>query len=320
MADKGIKVVNPITKKRNELYTAMNPATRQVASEIEDRLGRQNTTSVIISHDIGTLIVNVLEDEGQYGSDAVVQIANYLNIDGRETLFYRLAGFARTFDRAYVEAQSKRALANGQPLRLGHWCALSQLKSVKDREEAIKRVREQSLSVNELELQIRATANGKKKNVRKGGRLPQIPTSPAGALQKLIGLGLQLTNYEAAFEENVFSLLEELTPDRITPGLHEKLDEAIDQLVTLGERSAELVGGLVKGRKRLASVLKAKQAGEAKAADDDEPEAKPAKPAKPKKPAAAAAPAPAPAPAAKPTKADKDKKKKKSRRPAPSTL
>lgn len=283
------KVAHPITKKRAELFEAMTPKTRELAQAIDEKIGRQNLSSVIGSYDVGAMIVEARDNEAEYGPDAVAQIAAYLHFQGRENAFYRLASFAETFpDREYVKAQSQRGLANGAPLTVSHWTALAQLRTTKAREDMLKRARDHSFSAAELELEIKAVGRHDKKNLRTStGRPQSVPNSPVAAMQKLIGQAVSLVNYETAFQGSVFEKLEELAPDRVTPELIAKLDEAAGKVTQVADAAAGLAASFGKARERLVAVQEAQPAAEeaktSKAKVKEAVKAKPAKEAKPEK-------------------------------------
>lgn len=339
MADKLPKlnsVAAPISKKRNDLFQAMQPSTQKIALELEQKFQRQSTGNVLTQYDVGALIVDVLDNDSQYEPDAIDHIADYLNIPSRATMLYALAGFARAFDKEFVKNETQNALADGSFLKLGHWLALSKLASTKKQEEKLKLTRKRSLTVNELELDIRAESNDNKKNLKSGGRKPMVPTSPAGALQKATNLALTFTNYSEAFDESVFPSLEEWGPDKINTNLRDKLVETINQVDKLQDAASHILTGLKTNLTRVTTILdhKGEETG-AEASDEDAPKPKKQKgktdeKVKVKSKGGTAKRAAAPAPKGKgkekvaaPTKSAKtepDKKKVKAKRPVPSSL
>jgi hypothetical protein len=216
--------VIPIDRARLQAFNRMNPATQQVAQEIEQQLKRGVQSMVLVYYDVGTRIDWLYSQRDQFGPQAISAIAEYLNIDGGETTLYALRNFARSFSREFVQSYSERTMANGKYLTLTHWLKLSQVSGTKRQTQLLQRVLAHSLSSNELEQEIRALPEGDRKNKRSGGRNPAVPKSPMAGLQVFYSLAQRLANYEPLLESTVCPALENIEPDRVSEELVEKLE------------------------------------------------------------------------------------------------
>lgn len=280
------KAVTPIEKKRMALLKDMTPATRKVALEFHTIHGKIANGMIMAQYDIGARIAEIVENEGEYGSGAIKQLAAFLNVRGGETALYALKGFAESFDKAYVREWSSRPMANGEFLAIGHWHRLQLLKDRKSQDKMLERIFSESLTVNELEKEIRAMGSKDKRNSRTGGRKPAVPTSPIAGLQTAFQIANKWANLEPVLEANVFDAIDELPPDRINDALLDKLNETktkLDEMVTKAQAASERVTTNIE---RVENVLALKnKAEDSEEAEEEEEEEKPEKPAKSAKPA-----------------------------------
>lgn len=263
--------ISPVEKKRLAILKEMSPATREVAQDFETRLGKVAHGIILTQYDMGSRIAEIMENEGEYGSGAVKQLSEYLNIAGGETTLYALRNFSESFDKDYVKEWSLKPMANGQFLSIGHWFKIMQLKDRKAQDKMLDRVFRESLSVNELEKEVRALGSKDKKNARQGGRKPATPTSPIAGLQTAFQIAQKWANLEPVLEESVFDAIDELPPDRINDALLEKLNETKSKLEEMAEKAqsaAERVGSNIE---RVETVLanKSQEAEEGDGEDDE---------------------------------------------------
>lgn len=262
--------ISPIEKKRVALLKEMTPATRQVAEDFETRLGRGAQGIILIQYDMGSRVAEVMENEGEYGSGAIKQISEYLNIAGGETTLYALRNFAESFDKDYVKELSAKPMSNGQFLSVGHWFKVMQLRDRKTQDKIFDRIFRESLTVNELEKEIRGLGTHGKKNARQGGgRKPATPTSPIAGLQTAFQIAQKWANLEPVLEESVFDAIDELPPDRVNEALLEKLQQTKEKLDEMVVRSQSASDRVTANIERVEKVLSAKTA---EADEDNESE------------------------------------------------
>jgi hypothetical protein len=250
------KALTPFEKKRAELLNEMTPKTQAVAKDFDKKVTMAAKGLVLIKYDMGARLAEVIEKEAEYGSDAVNQLATYMNFPGGATGLYALSNFASEFDRDFVQTQVAQAMENGRPLETGHFLQIMRVKSKKEQTKLFDRVRRECLSVNSLEEEIRAKYESK--NKRTGGRKPKKPSSPAAGLQKLFANAQKLDNFLDITEETIFEPLEEIAAEEVNEQLVDKFDKAEAQLGSLIKDAQAAVKRMQPVKKRLDTVLKKK--------------------------------------------------------------
>lgn len=253
MAKQSSAATVPAEKKRTELLKEMAPETQKVAKDFEGKISAAAQGLVLIRYDMGARLRTVIEQEAKYGVNAVEQLAGYLNFPGGATGLYTLRNFAIAFDRDFVKEQASLTMSNGRPLETGHFLAIMKVKSKKAQNKLFDRVRQECLSTNSLEEEIRAEYDTK--NKRSGGRKPKTPTTPMAGLQKAFSQSQQLTNYLDVCEDAVFSKIDEMTPADVSPKLLERIDVTLKQLQQADEAVESGVKHLQKSRTRVLKIL-----------------------------------------------------------------
>jgi hypothetical protein len=275
------------------VFKAMTPATQEVAQEIDGKMTKASQGVVMMQYDIGARIRSVIAEEAEYGSGAVKQLAEYLNIPGGETTLYNLRNFSETFDRDFVKETSARQMANGQHLTVKHWFQLMKVKEQKKIGTIVERVLKESISAEDLENEIRATGSGK--NTRSGGRKPKVPSNPLVGLRKALTLAQTFSRYEEAAIPSVFDAIDELDAERVDDKMLTTLTETREQAVTAKKAAADMITRIDDNIKRVKEVLAQKKEAAEEAYEEEEKAEKPKaeangkpKKKKAKKPAAAA--------------------------------
>ena len=67
---------NITAKSRLAIFNKMLPATQEVAKAYEEKFGKAAHDIVITQYNLGARICAVIENEGEYGSGAVKQLAD----------------------------------------------------------------------------------------------------------------------------------------------------------------------------------------------------------------------------------------------------
>ncbi len=86
-------------KLRMDIFNKMTPATQDVAKSYEEKFNKSAHDIVITQYNLGARIGAIIENEGEYGSDAVGLLADYLGVPGGKTTMYALRNFAVTFEK-----------------------------------------------------------------------------------------------------------------------------------------------------------------------------------------------------------------------------
>lgn len=239
------KALTPLEKSRQALLGKMTPELQKLAVMIEKKHQTAVKGVVMIRYDIGVWLKRVIDEHTKYGSDAVGQLAAYLNYPGGATGLYTLRNFADTFTREFVLQQSSLPMADGRAIETNHFFCIMRVANPKEQLKLFDRVRRECWTANQLETHIRASLEPK--NRRQGGRKPQRPTSPAAGLQKLLSQAKRLDNFLDVLEDNVFTPLEELSPD--------KVDERLVERFLLAKRQVdELIAHCTETREKMSPV------------------------------------------------------------------
>ena len=261
--------MTPIEKARLAVYNKMKPATQEVAKQFEEKLGKGATAIVLVQYDMGARVAEIVEDEGEYGSGAVKQLAEYLSIPGGETMLYGMMNFSRTFDKDYVKTNTLRPMTNSHFLSLQHWLQLMKISDEGKRDKMLERVLKESISANDLEKEIRSGAAGATKNARQGGRKPKTPSSPILGLQTTFQLANKFIRWEEVAEKSVFDRLDEMEPDKVNENLVKKTKETLAMVENTIEKATEMKGRLESNVERLEQVLSKKAESAADEYDEE---------------------------------------------------
>ncbi|MCI0420755.1 MAG: hypothetical protein L0312_16265 [Acidobacteria bacterium] len=253
-------------KKRMAVLKQMTPAGQEVAKDLESRMSRTAQGLVVVHYDMGARVRDVLNNknhEETYGTKFVAQLADYLALPGGEHHLYDLRNFSSAFDRDYIKTNSARCMSNGGYLSLGHWLGLMRLEEQRDREKLLNRIFKESFTVNQLEMEIRASG-AKTRNVRQGGRKPAVPTSAMAGLQKAFSLGQSFFNFRSVMEKSVFDRIDEMPPDEVNPQLLVKLKSTRDTITKADEAAQSILKRLDENIDRAERVLAKKKAAKQK--------------------------------------------------------
>jgi hypothetical protein len=286
----GAVTVAAIEKQRNQALKEMTPACRDVAKEFEHKLHIGQSGLVKINYEIGARVAKVLADEGKYGSNAVEQLSQYLQLGGGATTLYQAKEFSEAFEFEFVQQQMARTMTGGGALTTSHWFALAKVESKAKQKELLEKVFKNGWSANALEQEIRSSV--KTKNARQGGRKPGIPTSPMAGIQKGYSMLLQFNNLEPVLEEHVCDVIDEIDAEHVTKDMVDKLDETLKIAAAAQERLSKLMKRLEKNKTRATKVLEQKYEQAEKNREEMEEDEEPKKPKKKvvnKKPQAATA-------------------------------
>lgn len=261
--------MTPIEKARLAVYNKMKPATQEVAKQFEEKLGKGATAIVLVQYDMGARVADIVEDENEYGSGAVKQLAEYLSIPGGETMLYGMMNLARTFDKEYVKTNTLRPMTNSHYMSLQHWLQLMKISEEAKRDKMLERILRESMSANDLEKEIRSGAAGTTKNARQGGRKPKTPSSPILGLQTTFQLANKFIRWEEVADKSVFDRLDEIEPDKVNENLVKKTKETLAMVETTIEKATEMKGRLETNVERLEEVMSKKAEAAADEYDED---------------------------------------------------
>lgn len=246
--------VIPADKARIKLFKEMTPATQKLAEEFENKIGHAASNVILTQHILGARISAIMDDEATYGSNAIEQLATYLQMPGGTTYLYALKTFADTFTRDYVKQKSAQLMSNKSTLTVAHWLHLTKIHDDKARENMLTRVLAESLTSNDLEKEIRAGTAGSVKNTRQGGRKPKMPTNPLVGLQRVCALSNKFVRFESAASTAVFDALDALPADRVTDSALARTEATLVQVKNTIEKAQAMRERLEKSISRMKKV------------------------------------------------------------------
>lgn len=261
MSDKKSNALLPEEEKRAAIYEEMSSALKKVADDFRKKEAIASKGNLTLRYDMGVKVKTVIEDEAEYGANAVKQLAAFL---GRaETDLYDLRNVVTTYTKEEIIEFSEREMANGGHITMGHVMAIVRVKKSGDRKKLWDRVFAESLTVNQLATEV--SAGYEKANKRSGGRKPSKPTSPVAGVAQILERTQELNNRFEGWDETVFSQLPDMSPDKVDKIVLEKAEKASEQLHKLEENLTQHVGKFDKGVEHLRKIVAAK-AEEEKAA------------------------------------------------------
>jgi len=291
------KVTVPVSQNQKRILESMSEPTREKAVQIRELSIQSDLGQVRLAFKQGSVLNEVRDNEAEYGSKAVEQIAEFLEI--APDRLYRFGNFARSFEQEFVLKWQAKANSKGHMLTVEHWLQLSQVTDPDKQEKWLTHWQKESISALELGAVIRSAGDsGSRRRSVKGGRKPSEPKTPMAGVQKGDSLLHTLMNYMPTFEKCTLKPLDSLPYEELPV---DKIDVA-EKLLSNMEAAEELIheahSRLVKSveRMRTAKTTLAAKAKEDKAKSPKVPVAK----AKKKK--------------------KKDKKEKTSKRPTASTV
>jgi len=253
----------PEEQKRAAIYEEMSPALKKVADDFRKKEAVASKGNLTLRYDMGVKVKQVIEEEAEYGANAVKQLAAFL---GRsETDLYDLRNVVTTYDKDEIIALSEREMANGGHITMGHVMAIVRVKKQADRKKLWDRVFAESLTVGQLAGEV--SAGYEKANKRSGGRKPSKPTSPVAGIAQIAERTQELNNRFEGWDETVFTAIADLPPDKIDKIVLEKAEKASAELHKLEENLTQYVGKYDKGVEHIRKVVaaKAKEEADAKA-------------------------------------------------------
>lgn len=253
---------------RNTVYNEMTEATQIYANEIQENLQSYESDQVLLLHMVGTLVSDMQEDPDKYGDSGIEQVAQYLNLEGGDTLLYAYAKFAATFTREFVSETMRRQTTHGRALTISHWIELSRVEKETSRLKLVDKVFDQNLSVRELQQEVRGNKLGNSAANRQGstGRKPKISKSPIAATQQLSKMATSFRNFEALYSTEVLNEMESLPEEKLDQTTLDTLCEASESILELQLAVNDLVDNLSSEIDRIVKVTGIKPKGKKKAA------------------------------------------------------
>ena len=256
-----------VTEPKNDLTTDMAEVTRKVALAGSEKIVLGAKFNVLLLYDIGALINEVFTDPVLKKTKTVDdELKKLLKFWGHPswnlTSLYDLRNVSVTFSRDAIKQECDIPMSNGKLLTWSHFKELQKVGQEKRRIALLKKIRENSLSANELILELQGNKESTVK--RAGGRKPSIPKTPTAVIQKLSSTVQHTDNYLQSIMEPFEVMLEEQA-DKLDSKFIDNLTETLDQLVEMETRLHDAAGKLTSLKEKLVN-------GEAETEEEEEVE------------------------------------------------
>lgn len=262
------KTATTTSTKRAALLSDMTPALQKVALDFEGKGKKKARMLCLSEYDKGTKIREVIEEEAQYGSNAVEQLAAYLG--QKATKLYNLRNFVSSFTREVVEEMASQPMTSGRHIEPAHFFAMMKVKDGRTVNKLWKKVMTLSWSSAQLETEISATTDTK--NDRSGGRKPQRPVSAAAGLESIRLDAQKVNNLIPVICEASCDAIDEMAPADIDAKLLKALISARTTVTALYEATEVILGRLEDNIERAERVLETKGSETAEEEDEFEEE------------------------------------------------
>jgi hypothetical protein len=183
-----------------EAFAQMTTATQAVARQFEQTLSKERRDTILIRHELGRQLDQVIREEATYGSAAVEQLAAYLTLS--PDFLYKLHTYFQLYNREQVGRWAERRMSNGGMITFNHLTTIIAVKSEPQRLQLVARIFEESLSVRDLRILLRRTrhsAQGKDGTKR---------ATPLCGLNRLIAEARKMFKSLPAHEQAIFAELD----------------------------------------------------------------------------------------------------------------
>ncbi|MEX2216528.1 MAG: hypothetical protein WD768_20615 [Phycisphaeraceae bacterium] len=237
---------------REAAFNEMDQPLKEVAKKLTHLEGLGSVSMLAVTWEQGKLVLQVLEEEVAYGSNAVKKLAEYLGVS--ESRLYALRTIAVTFKREDMKALGHREMANGERITRGHLLELAVVRSKRDRNKLIEAIFKESLSVRDLAARISEKFVPAPK-AHRNGRKPKTPSSPAAGIEDMTRVANSVSNKVEIWVKAVFDELDEAEPDRFTDAMVSKMAESLKSVETMESGIAMVKNRLAKNLERARKVL-----------------------------------------------------------------
>jgi len=239
---------------REAIFSEMDPTTQAIALEVGKKLQVGFQVALLVQHDIGTSVLNLLNQEHLNEAQKKTEIrklAAYWNLPTlTPATIYDLSNVSAAFTRDFVKAQVEEKMSNGGYLTWNHFKELQKVGSEKRQLALLKQVRRECLSANELALELQGNKEAEVK--RSGGRKPKLPRTPVAMLQKIYTTIQLADNYLEAVAEPLDGMFMEMPPQEVS-------EQFVSNIKNTMERIGKTKNQLISTMEKLSKVLERSQ-------------------------------------------------------------
>lgn len=258
------ELVSAESDKSRSVLEKMDENVQKLASASRESLARKGLFDLMTMHLLGETLLQV--DAFEYLSESqkerqIALIVDYWSANGygcSVKMAYDMRGVARTFSRQFIEAQYSEPMANGSRLSFKHFVMLQRIDPA-NHMSWLKRIRQESISANQLETDLRAT--NQVQITRQGGRKPTVPKTPPAVIERTRSVLCTAYNYLEEASGSLRGPCLDVPPDKLDLNYVELVEKTISM-------TEDLLGSLQLAHDDLKKVLSRSQ----KVLKDLEPE------------------------------------------------
>jgi hypothetical protein len=235
---------NSLSAGQAEAFAQMTTATQAVARQFEQTLSKERRDTILIRHELGRQLDQIISEEANYGSAAVEQLAAYLALS--PDFLYKLHTYAQLYGREQIVQWAERRMSNGGMITFNHLTTIMAVKSEPQRQTLVERIFDESLSVRDLRAVLRRAENSAQGRSEDGAK----PTTPLRGLNRLIAQARKMLKSLPLHDEAIFAAIDigRVESPTLDPAVRSKLQETqailadlTDGLGALSARAAQIL-------------------------------------------------------------------------------
>jgi hypothetical protein len=222
---------NSLSLGQAQAFAQMTTATQAIARQFERTLSKERLDTILVRHELGRQLDQIISEEATYGSAAVEQLAAYLALS--PDFLYKLHTYSQLYDREQVGHWAERRMSNGAMITFNHLTTIMAVTSEPQRRQLVERIFEESLSVRDLRVLLRRARDSAQARSEDGTKL----TTPLRGLNRLIAEARKMFKALPAHEEAIFAELDigSVETPTLDPAVRSKLQEVQVVLTDLSD-------------------------------------------------------------------------------------
>lgn len=213
---------------------------------------RQRGNNILVYHEIGALILDVIANEGRYGEKAVPNLAKALAGEWTENELWARRAFADAYTKSELEGLLEKRTACGNRLSLTHLQLLAGL-PIDQRKKWTREVIAKELTTRELVSELQQHL-GKKKTPGRG-RPPKPPKSVSSGLTQIQSYRDAVKNRIEMWDKHVFQKILKFSPEDCNEELLEQLDQTIQTEETDIKHAEHIIASAQQAKARVKRVI-----------------------------------------------------------------
>jgi hypothetical protein len=244
-------------RQREETLHEMTPELKKEYETLKNKIENHNRRDIIVAHEIGLIISELLANERKYGESAVPEIAKALGGALRLEDLWDLRAFANAFSKAKIQELAKTRTAGGNLLSFDHLRLIARQRG-SERDRWLKYVVEHGLTAAEL-----GAAISEKYAQKTQTKSPTIkpPRGILGGLKQIRVYFDAITKRIGIWDRHVFSAIQKSSSDTCTDDLLQQLDETLETQRAAINNAEHIIGRVEQAKERVQHIIGLKKTG-----------------------------------------------------------